>query len=510
MSFNATIQATLTANNAQFTKTLDNSSAQVSRLEAQMRRAGALPLPGERSARDSAGVFAAQQDSLDKVTAARYRAMEAAKAEESAIRANIRAREDEAKRAAATPRVIAAGASTISGPRSAGSSAADEGGLIGLRKRFLAAAGSIGAGELVKGAGIGALVAGFRAAVTHAQQLRDEARALGKDLDPAVAATARIGDAFGRMRDAGFAVVNQLSKVFVDGVDGLVAAGAALVGVGNLGENLDALARDPQAEAARAAAARAAEQERAAAAAQAEVEFQQALAELEQARVDALKEQMSLEEKIAFAAQEVELAKAEIYKTQADTVAAARAEKDLVEKQAALASLRKDREKELAEERTKALEIQQQQEERISAEKAKQLELEKQRAAAVQRIAEAETKVSLARANYQTALSDQSAASLSEIQGGQRGSARDQQIARQVAELRARAAQARDSGQMTVSGGQSVSVADQLSSRANQLQSGIGTLNTAERNPLGAVVEQLKTANEELAQIRDSLELVDS
>lgn len=107
------------------------------------------------------------------------------------------------------------------------------------------------------------------------------------------------------------------------------------------------------------------------------------------------------------------------------------------------------------------------------------------------------------------ALSDQSAATLGEITGGTRGSRADRARAAEVERLRARARTARDTGRVSLIGGEAVSVADQLSTRANQIQSGIQSLNTAERDPLASVTQRLDQANAELAAIKASLEIME-
>jgi hypothetical protein len=491
MSFSAVIQAELSANSTKFRSELNNASTQVSKLEQQMRAAGALPLPGERSARDSASVFAAQADSVDKVTAARYRAMEAAKAEESAIRANIRAREEE---------TAAASRSTGTAPSTAPATAAG-GGLLGRfsnwRKGAMKSLTDIGASDLVKGLGVGALVAGFKAALDNAQSLRDTAYETGSALDPAVARTAELADTLDRAKQGAMNMVATLVGWVQSGVDRAVAGTAALFGMGSYGENLSAIeeGRAREEQAARAIATEKKRKEAAEEAAKAELELAEAQAEVAKARYEQSKAQLSTEEKIALAERDVADAQSAVNEEKADTVDRAKAELEVINRQNDLLDLRKQREEELAEIKKKAAEEQEQMQKRLND------LLEKEQAA--------RAKVADAQRAYQQALSDQSAASLADVQAGTRGSARDQRTAAEVARLRQRAQQARDTGSSVVIGGQTVSVADQLSTRANQLQSTIGSLSTAERNPLAGVEEQLKAANEELSQIRESLELME-
>lgn len=128
----------------------------------------------------------------------------------------------------------------------------------------------------------------------------------------------------------------------------------------------------------------------------------------------------------------------------------------------------------------------------------------------LRRATQARQALGAARANYAQALRDQSGASLSEITSGQRGTAADQSKARAVARLRARAQRVRDmGGEFRDSAGKVVDAAayaDQLTTRANQIQSGIGGLASSERDPLAAYKDALAKTEEELTAIRRSLE----
>jgi hypothetical protein len=109
--------------------------------------------------------------------------------------------------------------------------------------------------EVGKLLGLGALVAGFSAALTKAQNLREEARGLGTDLDPAVARTAELADTLdtfkSNLTSFGVSVIGAVQK----GVDMAVAGGAALFGMGSYGENMEAISdgRKADEDAARAA-----------------------------------------------------------------------------------------------------------------------------------------------------------------------------------------------------------------------------------------------------------------
>jgi hypothetical protein len=391
--------------------------------------------------------------------------------------------------------------------------AAAGGSLADIRKNVLQTAGAFGATDLLRGFGVGALVAALRSATTNAQNLRKEARELGKDLEPSVAAAARLGDALSVFGGAALVGLNKVIQVFVDGVDGFVASVSALAGIGSISENLEVLSSDPEAQA--AAIARSAEErkKKSEQAAKAEEQFQSALADLEQARVDALTEQLGIEDQILFKQEQLNLAKQDALKTQADTVEAVQAEKDIVEIQAELARLLQQRDEEAADKKQAALDLQKKTEEEISAEKERQIAKEEKlaatREASAKKLAAAQQAAAQAGAAYAQALSDQSAATLGEVIAGTRGSAADRRAALRVQDLRAQAQRARDTGATSLLGGQAVAQADILSERANVIQAGISSLSTAERNPLGAVEEQLIKANEELATIRDSLQIME-
>lgn len=500
MSFSATIQATLTANNSQFSAALDNSTAQVKQLEANLRRAGAMPMPGERSARDSASVFEAQARSQEKVTDERYRAMDAASAEESAIRATIRAREDAAALASKSP--------STGGAAVAGSSAAAPSGLLGRftawRKDAKKSLESIGGAGLVKGLGVGALVAGFRAVLNNAQQTRDAAYAIGAALDPAVERTAEIADNLDRAQNnlmqAGATLLSGIQR----GLDYAVAGIGVVLGYGSFNENLGVVDKGNEADIqAKKQAAQVRERKRLAAE---EADAQKALADAElqvaEARLALEKESASTETKIAVATTDVSEAQKAVTAAKAGTLDHAKAELELVSRQSELADLQRQREAEITTEKEKQVAVEAQlAKQREEANAKLSVALAKQQAAVLA--------VQAARQAYATALSDQSAATLSEVASGQRGSPADQRKAAEVERLRAQARQARDAGRLTVRGGQAVSVADELSTRANQVQSGIKSLNTSERDPLAGVEAQLKQANDELSQIRTSLTLME-
>lgn len=395
--------------------------------------------------------------------------------------------------------------------------AAGGGGLLGsltnLRKNVLSAAGAFGASDLLKGFGIGAIVAALRQATTEAQNLRKEARELGKDLDPSVAATARLGDAITMLGSVALSGLNSVISTFVASVDGAVAALGALLGMGSFFENLSAIQNDPLIAAGRAKKLAEQKQKADEAAAKTEIEFSKALADLEQARIDALDQQSTVEDKIYFKQEQLRMAKEDALKTQANTVEAAKAEEEIVTRQAELTQLIAQRDAEASDKKQAALDLQKQTEEQISAEKDKQIAKEQQLAAAreagAKKLAAAQQAAAQAGAAYAQALSDQSAASLAEVTAGTRGSKADQRAALQVQDLRKRAQQARDTGRGSLIGGEFVSQADILSQQANQIQSGIGSLSSTERDPLAAVTEQLEKANEELATIRDSLQIME-
>lgn len=385
--------------------------------------------------------------------------------------------------------------------------------LADLRKSVLQTAGAFGATDLLRGFGVGAIVAALRSATTNAQNLRKEARELGKDLEPSVAAAARLGDAMSVFGGAALGGLNKVIQLFVDGVDGFVASVSALAGIGSISENLAAINADPAAQAATIAKAAEERKKKSEEAAKAEAQFQSALADLEQARVDALTEQLSLEDQILFKQEALRLAKEDAFKTQADTVEAVQAEKDIIEIQAEIARLIQQRDEEAADKKQAALDLQKKTEEEISAEKDRQIAKEEKlaatREASAKRLAAAQQAAAQAGAAYAQALSDQSAATLSEVIAGTRGSAADRRAALRVQDLRAQAQRARDTGATTLLGGQAVAQADILSERANVIQAGISTLSAAERNPLGSVEEQLVKANEELALIRESLTTIE-
>ena len=385
-----------------------------------------------------------------------------------------------------------------------------------LRKSILGQANAVGAGNLVRLLGVGALVQEFIKAGRAAQETRDRARETGEAVSDTVIQAARLADVFSTavnvIRGAG-GILQQALAVPVDAFDGLVASISALAGVGSVSENLSVLSRDPQIEAARAAKAAEERKKKSEEAAKAEAQFQSALADLEKARVDALTEQLSIEDKILFKQEELKLAKEDAFKTQADTVEAVQAEKDIVEIQAEIARLIQQRDQEAADKKQAALDLQKKTEEEISAEKERQIAKEEKlaatREASAKKLAAAQQAAAQAGAAYAQALSDQSAATLGEVIAGTRGSAADRRAALRVQDLRAQAQRARDTGATTLLGGQAVSQADILSERANVIQSGISSLSAAERNPLGAVEEQLIKANEELATIRESLEIME-
>lgn len=417
----------------------------------------------------------------------------------------IRANQKQAELAAAKQAAAASAAKATAAP--------SEGGFVALRKSVLQTAGALGASDLLKGFGIGALVMAMKSAVANAQQLRKEARELGKDLDPAVAASARLGDAFANIGRVSFSVFNNISKVIVESVDGMVALTAAIFGMGSVSENLKTLSTDQEGAAMQA---KKLQEERAKAeeeAAKKQQDFSKALADLEQTRRDTLFEQLSLEEQILFKKEQLALAEKDAQATQADTVEAAKAEQDIIEIQAELKRLIQQRDQEAADAKQQALELQKKTEEQISAEKEKQIAKEQQlaaiREASAKKLAAAQQAAAQAGIAYAKALSDQSAATLAEVTAGTRGSRADQQAALRVQDLRAQAQRARDLGQVSLIGGQAVSQADILSERANVIQAGITSLSTAERNPLSAVEEQLIKANEELASIRESLTIIE-
>jgi hypothetical protein len=500
---NAKIEAVLTANTAGFTAGLNNASTQVSALEQKINRASGIPLPGEgRSAAASASVFAEQAKSLDKVTAARYAAMEAAKAEESAIRGSIRLRADEAAAIADVSRAGAAG-----GGASATSAPAPQGVLArftAARKNAMKSLADAGASDLVKGLGIGALVMGFRAALTNAQQLRDTAYSTGAALDPAVERTAEIADTLDRAKQGALGMVASLLSFVQGGVDRAVAGVSALFGVGTYDENMAGLneARTAEAQKKRGEAMAREQKKLDDDRIQAARELASAEEAVATARIDAAKEAADTEGKIQIATLEVADAQSALNATKDKTVERAQAELELMGKQAELADLRRTREEEItktAEDRAKM----------EAAAADARLRAQERLNAAILAEQQARAKVAAAQAAYATALADQSAASLSEVQSGERGSPEDRRRAAEVERLRQRARDARDRGSSVVIGGEAVSVADQLSTRANQVQSTIGALNSSERDPLASVTAQLEQANEELAQIRESLALIE-
>lgn len=505
MSFSATIQATLTANNSQFSSALDNSSAKVKQLEANLRRAGAMPLPGERSARDSGSVFEAQARTQEKITQARYRAMDAASAEESAIRSTIRAREDTTGMAATS----IGSSSRATGTASASASAAP--GNQGLLARFSnwrknAKTGleAVGGADLVKGLGIGALVAGFSAVLNNAQQVRDAAYAIGGALDPAVARTAALADTLDRAKQGMMGIVAGALAFVQRGVDYAVAGVGAALGYGSIGENIDTIDKGNAAEdkAKRDAATKKENLRLLDVEAAAKRELAAAEAEVADARINAAKEAADTEGRIAIATIEVKDAQDAVTAASAGTTAHYKAQVELINRQGDLLNLQKQREAEISSEKEKQVAI----EEKLSKQRD---EANQKLTAALQKQQAATLAVQSASQAYATALSDQSAATLTEVTTGQRGSPADQRKAAEVERLRAQARIARDQGRVTIRGGQAVSVADELSSRANQVQGSIQSLSTSERDPLAAVTQQLVKANEELATIRESLTLLE-
>lgn len=408
---------------------------------------------------------------------------------------------------------LAASKQTAAASTTKAAAAPADGGFVALRKSVIQTAGAFGASDLLKGFGIGALVMAMKGAVASAQELRKEARELGKDLDPAVAASARLGDAFSNIGKVGFNALNSISKVIMESVDGMVALTSALFGVGTVNENLNALSSDQEGAAMRAkkfAEERAkAEQE----ATKKQQEFSKALADLEQARVESLYEQLGIEDQILFKKEQLVMALQDAQATQADTVEAIKAEQDILQIQSDIRNLMQKQEAEAADKKQQALELQQKTEQSISAEKEKQLEKEQKlaaiRDASAKKLATAQEAAARAGEAYAQALSDQSAATLSEVTAGTRGSRSDQRAALRVQELRTQAQRARDLGQVSLIGGEAVSRADLLSQQANQIQSGIGSLSSTERDPLASVTEQLVKANEELASIRESLTIME-
>jgi hypothetical protein len=383
------------------------------------------------------------------------------------------------------------------------------GGFVDFRKSVLEKANALGAGGLLKGFGVAALVAEFLKAGQAAQTVRDRARETGDAVEYTTGQAARLADAFGSARNilsGPSGLFQTIMAIPVDAFDGLIAGASALAGIGNVSENLQVLREDPAITAAKNNKIILEKNKLLQESDKAEIAFSIALAELEQSRVNALYEQLSIQDQILFKQEELKMAKQDVLKTEVNTISAIKAEQDVVKVQSELTRLINERDQ-------AALESKKGIEEQISAEKEKQLAKEQELAAAreasAKKLAAAQQTAALAGQAYSKALSDQSAASLAEVIAGTRGSARDQKAALKVQDLRTQAQKARDQGRGSLIGGQFVSEADILSQKANQIQSGITSLSTSERDPLAAVTEQLIKSNEELATIRESLTIME-
>lgn len=361
-----------------------------------------------------------------------------------------------------------------------------------------------------------AILQGFSAALNHAQQLRDQAAELGQPVDNATASVARYADAWDSLKKGIAAAAVTSLGFFTQTGEWLGLQGARVAGLlkgqsvaetdriirisEEAGANADRLS-DPRAMAdAKARGAKALEEaerrnEKAASeAVKARRDLAQVEAELATARIEAAKAASDAEGRIAIVALEVADAQAAVNEAKVGTIERAKAELNLMQRQQELAAAQVAREKEL------------------SAEKAKQLsaeaELAKRREEAAARLAQAVAAQRAAAVAYATALSDQSAATFEEVLAGRRGSPDDQRRATEIARLRAAARSERDAGNTQLVGGQLVAVADTLSTRANQLQTGITPLNSTERDPLGQLQETLARSEAHLASIERALEVV--
>jgi len=427
----------------------------------------------------------------------------------------VRRRQKEAEKAAAADN-ISRNAEPARAAKGATPATATGGGFVDFRKSVLDKANAIGAGGLLKGFGVAALVTELLRAGQAAQTVRDRARETGEAVEHTTAQAARLADAFGSVRSvisgAG-GLFQTIMAIPVDAFDGLIAGASALAGIGNVSDNLRALREDPAIEAARASKAIEELSKKKEAAAKVEAAFQSALADLEQARVDVLEEQLSIEDKILFKKEQIKMAEDDASKTAADSVESLKAEQEIVKRNAELRQLIQQRDEQAADKKQTALDLQKKTEEDILAQKEKQIAKEEQlaaiREASAKKLQAAQEAAAKAGQAYAQALSDQSAASLADVTAGTRGSRADQRAALRVQDLRTQAQTARDTGRASLIGGEFVSQADILSQQANQIQSGIGSLSSTERDPLASVTEQLVKANEELASIRESLTIME-
>lgn len=350
----------------------------------------------------------------------------------------------------------------------------------------------------------GSVLAGFAAAINKAQELREEAYKTGQALDPAVQRTAELADTLERAKGYALEMVAGILSFTQAVVDGAVARLGAAMGMGTYQENMDAITqgrKDDETKGRQKATTddreKKLKEEQEATKALGAAELQVHEARLEQARVQA-----SIEQQVVEAKKDVADAELDVTAFKEGTIDRAKAELALIERQNELLDLQKKREDELSEAKAKQAETEKQ---AAAARQAAQDRLNK----AIAEEMDARQRVEKARTAYQVALSDQSAASLDEVNAGTRGSREDQRRAAEVERLRTRARSARDAGALSVVGGQAVAVADQLSTRANQVQSTIGSLNSAERDPLAAVEAQLVEANQSLAEMNESLRIME-
>jgi len=427
----------------------------------------------------------------------------------------VRRRQKEAEKAAAADN-IARNAEPAHAAKGAAPSATTGGGFVDFRKSVLEKANQLGAGGLLKGFGVAALVSEFIKAGKAAQEVRDRSRETGDAIEHTTMQAARLFDAFSSLRGAisgTLGLFQTIMAIPVDAFDGIIAGVSALAGIGNVSDNLQALREDPAIQAAKQKKALEERNKMIETVAKAEAAASASLADLEQARVDNLYEQLSIEDKILFKKEQIKMVEQEASKTVVNSTESYIAYTEIVKRNGELRKLIQDRDEQAADKKQTALDLQKKSEEDILAEKEKQIAKEEKLAAireeSAKKLQAAQDTAAKAGQAYAKALSDQSAASLADVTAGTRGSAADQRAAIKVQDLRTQAQKARDQGRGSLLGGQFVSQSDILSQQANQIQSGITSLSTSERDPLAAVTEQLIKSNEELATIRESLTIME-
>ena len=383
---------------------------------------------------------------------------------------------------------------------------------IDVMKKTKRSLGDIGAGSLGQYLGVGALSAGFNAALNEAQRLRDEARELGTDLDPAVARTAELADnlhsASRDLAEGGAVLVGGLQR----GIDYAVAFLASAVDPSkSVSENIKSI------DAQRAAAEKAArerleqqKQERTATTTKNKEAEEAAKAgeDLRKAERSIILAQLDDLGKIAYMQDEINqlvLEEVSLGNSQAERTTAYIRRLELAEEIRLIESKITEESKRQTDEDKKQAAA-----EKKSADEAER-KAKADRDAAEQSVRRANANVAAAKSDLATANRDRVAFSFDDAADGKRGTPEDRRRARRVRELEERARRAYDRGDRTTDtrdqhGRRIVETGYEMSKRllgeADAVRRGFGNrLNSADRDPLAAQKKSLVAALNEAATL---------